>query len=113
MKTYPNLFCAAGVASILLLSSCSQPEKAVSLEDYQRAEQFLSANTSKFVYGVVSGQNWQANETLIYKNSISGGAEYILANPETGEQAKAFDHQKLADALTSESGEELDPIDMS
>ena len=109
MKTYPNLICSTGLASILLLSTCSQPEKAISIEDYQRAEQFLSANTSKLVYGVVSGQNWQANETLIYKNSISGGAEYMLANPAKGEQAKAFDHQKLADALTSESGQESDP----
>ncbi|RLD23658.1 MAG: S9 family peptidase [Bacteroidetes bacterium] len=113
MKTYYNLSYAAVVASILVLSSCSQPEKGISLEDYQRAEQFLSANTSKLVYGVVSGQNWQADESLIYKNSVSGGAEYILANPTSGDQARAFDHQKLADTLADESDEELDPNDLS
>ena len=113
MKTYYNLRYAAAVAFLLYLSSCSQPEKAISLEDYQRAEQFLSANTSKLVYGVVSGQYWQANETLIYRNSIPEGVEYILANPTTGEQARAFDHQQLAESLAAETEEEIDPNDMS
>lgn len=113
METYKNLIYTALAVSILFLTSCSQPEKVISLADYQRAEQFLSANTSKLVYGIVSSQSWQANETLIYKNAVAGGVEYILANPATGQQAKAFDHQQLAEALAAESENEVDPTDLS
>lgn len=113
METYKNLIYTALAVSILFLTSCSQPEKVISLVDYQRAEQFLSANTSKLVYGIVSSQSWQANETLIYKNAVAGGVEYILANPATGQQAKAFDHQQLAEALAAESENEVDPTDLS
>ena len=113
MKTYHRLTYAAVVASILSFTSCSQPEEVISLVDYQRAEQFLSANTSKLVYGEVSSQNWQDNETLIYKNTVPGGVEYILANPASGKQARAFDYQKLVEVLTAESKTELDPYDLS
>ena len=113
METYKNLIYTALAVSILFLTSCSQPEKVISLADYQGAEQFLSANTSKLVYGIVSSQSWQANETLIYKNAVAGGVEYILANPATGQQAKAFDHQQLAEALAAESENEVDPTDLS
>ncbi len=40
---------------VLLIASCSQEEQeAVTLEDYKRAEQFLSANATPLVHGVVS-----------------------------------------------------------
>ena len=108
MKIYHSLTYAALVASILSFTSCSQPEKAISIEDYQRAEQFLSANTSILVYGVVSSQIWQDDETLIYKNTVPGGVEYILANPGSATQARAFDHQRLFEALAAESKTDLD-----
>jgi dipeptidyl aminopeptidase/acylaminoacyl peptidase len=112
MKTYPIPRYAAVVAFSLFFTSCSQPENAILLADYQRAEHFLSANTSKWVYGMVSGQSWQANETLVYKNSVAGGVEYMLANPVTGLQARAFDHQQLAEALAAESAGEVDPNEL-
>ena len=53
----------------------------VSLEDYQRAEQFLAPNTSDLVSNSIIAQYWQSNDQLVYRRTISSGSEYILVNP--------------------------------
>ena len=104
------------IVVILLISgvvSCSSNTENVTLEDYQRAEKFLSANTSSLVYGQVSGQTWQSDDQLIYKNTIPEGSEYILANPSTGSKFRAFDHEKLAQSISEFSEEEYLPFSLS
>ncbi len=49
---------------------------------------------------------------LIYRNSISGGAEFILANPQNEEKSRAFDHKRLAEALSGMTGNEVDPLNL-
>lgn len=82
-----------------VLVSCSDKSDQITLADYQRAEKMLSVNTTPLVSGLVTGQAWQQNDQLFYKNSVEGGWEFIIANPLTKEKTKAFDHEKLALAL--------------
>ncbi|MDX1673078.1 MAG: DPP IV N-terminal domain-containing protein, partial [Balneolaceae bacterium] len=99
---------------ILLNINPDKPsEERVTLEDYQRAEQFLGANTSQLVYGMISNETWLDDGRLIYRTSIPGGNEYMLADPADGSKNRAFDHNRLAKNLSNVTGKELDPHDLS
>lgn len=88
------------------------PDKTVTLEDYQRAEQFLGQNTYDKVLGNVSGQTW-TNGFLIYNTRTPEGTHYILADPSSGEKKEAFDHQQLAESLSEVAEAEVDPHDLA
>ncbi|HEY5915159.1 MAG TPA: DPP IV N-terminal domain-containing protein [Verrucomicrobiae bacterium] len=53
--------------------------------------------------------HWFANDTLLwYRNDLRGGArEFILVDTEKGTRQLAFDHIKLAAALSKSSGQEF------
>ncbi len=97
------LFCGAG---------CSNPDRDGILTDYQRAEKFLRVNTAPLIYGMMSGQTWLEDDVLIYKNSTAEGSEFILANPVSKTKEKAFDHNKLAHALTKVLEKDVEPFDL-
>lgn len=97
---------------LTLLFSCTTEKQEVSLEDYQRAEKFLAANTNPLVYGMVSSPEWQEGDLLIYKNSVPGGAEFIRVDPQAKSKEKLFDHEKVAALLSDLSGEETKPLEI-
>ncbi|HKD86107.1 MAG TPA: DPP IV N-terminal domain-containing protein [Terriglobales bacterium] len=50
---------------------------------------------------------WQESfHTFVYRRSVEGGHEFILANAENLSKTPAFDHAKLATALSAASGED-------
>ncbi len=110
MKQFYYSICLS-VLSLLLLFGCAKPE-AVTIEDYQRAERFLGVNTSPLVLGIVSNQTWLKNDLLIYKNTIADGSAFILANPDTKQKQRAFDHDQLASSLSKLVGKEIKPVDL-
>lgn len=89
--------------------SVSEP---VTLADYQRAEKFLAANTAKLVQGNLLAQYWQADDRLIYRRSANAGSEYLLVDLTSGEKSSLFDGERLVDALSAFSDEELDAQDL-
>jgi dipeptidyl aminopeptidase/acylaminoacyl peptidase len=60
------------------------------------------------VYKARLSPHWFANETRFwYRNDLRGGAkEFVLVNAEQGTRQLAFDHQKLAAALSKAAGQE-------
>lgn len=89
--------------------SADAEEPTVTIEDYERAEQFLGQNTYDKVTGNISGQSWSSDGKLIYNTRTSEGTKYILADPSTGKKQAAFNHQQLADSLSQLTGRDLDP----
>jgi dipeptidyl aminopeptidase/acylaminoacyl peptidase len=98
---------------LLALVSCAEKADLVTLEDYKRAESYLSPNTTPMVYGSVSSQTWLDGDRLIYRVSVKGGSNYMLANPVEGTKELAFDHEKLANALSEDGDEEILPLEIS
>jgi dipeptidyl aminopeptidase/acylaminoacyl peptidase len=92
----------------VLMSGCvttTAPKADVSklsVSDYQRAERQLKATTNKLVYGTVEGNKWLSNDALLYRTAIKGGHQFVLANPVKGTKSAAFDHQKIAHALSND-----------
>ena len=98
---------------VFLFSSCTEQLDEVTVDDYKRAESFLRQNTSPLVRGFVSSQSWQKGDRLIYQTSSEAGNEYKIADPSKKTKESAFDRIKLAEALSSRTGESYDPTDLS
>ena len=87
-----------------------QPPAAVTAEDYARAESFLAASTNGLVVGATVQPNWLPGDRFWYRNAVPGGAEFILVDPAAGTRERAFDHERLATALSAATGEEVEPL---
>ena len=74
------------------------------LADYQRAND-LQAKVRDLVVNVPGPAHW-IGEThdFWYAHSVKGGAEYMLVNADAAEKKIAFDHAKLADAVSRATG---------
>ncbi|MFC1725057.1 DPP IV N-terminal domain-containing protein [candidate division KSB1 bacterium] len=83
------------------------------LENYKRAKQFLPGNIDKLTATMRVSPQW-INKTskFWYRNTLHEGKEFILVNPEKNTKERAFDHKKLADALSSESGKKYTEYDL-
>lgn len=71
--------------------------------DYARAESFIGWNAETLIYNLPSSINWIKNDErdrFWYKNRIGEGFEYILVDPKSRSRKRAFDHYKLASALS-------------
>ena len=86
---------------ILFFLGVIYSQESVTLEDYQRAENFLSANTRSLVYRANVNPNWLDDGRLWYRNTVAGGTEFILVDPVKKTRKRAFNHKKLAKALSN------------
>ena len=98
MRPSVAFFAVFGAAASLSAQSSVQQLTA---DDYARAERFLEANTSPLVYGASVAPQWTKDGRLWYRNSIPGGTEFVMVDPESGEKGRAFDHGRMASALSS------------
>ncbi len=82
---------------------CQTPA-AYTAADYARAEKFMSYNTTPLIFGSGVRPNFIGNtDNFWYRVTRPEGAEFILVNPAKGTRTAAFDHAKLAAALTKAS----------
>lgn len=70
-------------------------------EDYARAERFVGYNTNPLVFRAGVRPNWLDNDRFWYRNAIPGGSEFLLVDPARGTKEPAFDHARLAAALSA------------
>src|SRR5580658_1440284 len=77
---------------------------AVTAADYAHAEKFLGYNVNPLVYGGEVRPNWMAGDRFWYRVRRERGAEFVLVDAATGNSRPAFDHARLASALSKASG---------
>jgi dipeptidyl aminopeptidase/acylaminoacyl peptidase len=77
---------------------------------YERAKR-LASDTRDKVFKASVTPHWFLNNTRFwYRNQLKGGAkEFIVVDAEKGTRAPAFDHAKLAAALSKAAGTEYRP----
>jgi dipeptidyl-peptidase-4 len=93
-----------------LAAAClsAQQPAAVTAVDYTRAESFLPANLNPLVNGIVQ-PNWIADrEEFWFRKTSSVAVQFVLIDAATGAEQPAFDHEKLAAALSKLTGRTLD-----
>ncbi|HXO00354.1 MAG TPA: DPP IV N-terminal domain-containing protein [Candidatus Acidoferrales bacterium] len=113
----PFALAAALAAATAPPSSAQQPRNdatatapvAVTVADYQHAEKFLGYNTSPLVFHRVR-PTWLPNDDRFwYRDSGPDGVTFILFDAARGTHQPAFDHAKLAAALSAAAGKTYEP----
>jgi len=84
----------------------------VTAADYARAEQFLGANATPLVSGTAGRPTWLPDGRFWYRVSVPDGGEFVLVDPARRRRAPAFDHLRLAEALGTATGRELEAADL-
>lgn len=79
-------------------------QDALTAKDYQQAENFLGYNTQQFVDRGSVNANWYAPDKFWYRVLTPDGSEFLSVDAAKGTRSAAFDHQKLAAALSSATG---------
>ncbi|HEV2690281.1 MAG TPA: prolyl oligopeptidase family serine peptidase [Bryobacteraceae bacterium] len=90
---------------LVTLSICCPPllHAQGTLADYQRAAGLRTKYTSAAL-NIAETPRWLDGSRFWYRKSVTGGHAFFLVNVETGAKAEAFDHEKLAAALSKATG---------
>lgn len=96
----------------------SLPTSRLTWNDYARAEKLLFWNVSslydagikhqhtQLIFNAIVTPHWiEKSDSFWYRNQTAHGPEFILVDPDKASREPAFDHARLAAALSETSGE--------
>src|ERR1039457_5035557 len=95
---------ACRLAAILLSLTAAFAQQKFTADDYARAEKLMGYNTTPLVLRSGVRPNWLPDERFWYRVTTAEGAEFVLVDPAKGTRVPAFDHVKLAAALSAATG---------
>lgn len=91
------------------MKSVETQDAGIAWADYVRAERFLPWNASRLTFELDVEPSWIGeSEQFWYRAEKRTGPEFIVVDPATGKAEPAFDHIRLAAALSLASGEPAD-----
>lgn len=86
----------------------ARQDKMLTAKDYEYAESRLIYNTEPLVdYGSVH-PNWLAGDWFWYRILTPQGSQFIMVDPSEGRRSPAFDHQRMAAALSKATGKKYE-----
>ncbi len=94
---------AGALVGCCLTATGLAQSKQLTTSDYAQAEKFMSYNVSPLVYHGVTRPTWLNDDRFWYRDSGPDGVTYVLVDPAKETKGPAFDHAKLAAALTAAS----------
>lgn len=86
--------------------------QSVTAADYAQAEKFLTAHTTPLVFGATVRPTWINADHFWYRNTIPEGFEFILVNAGKRTRERAFDHERLATALSTVTDTTYEPFNL-
>jgi dipeptidyl aminopeptidase/acylaminoacyl peptidase len=98
----------AAIATILAAPASAQQPRTLTTADYARAERFLGYSTTPLVFGASVRPVWLTGDRFWYRNAVPEGAEFVLVDPVRRTRERAFDHARLAAALSQAADTTLD-----
>jgi len=98
------------IATVLLavlwaIPASAQAPRALTADDYRRAEAWLGYNTAPLVLNSVGRLTWLPDGRFWYRTMRAAGPEFVLVDPERRTKAPAFDHERLTAALSAAAGQ--------
>ena len=104
----------AVVLAVCVPAAAQQPAasapRVLTTEDYARAEKFLGPNVNPLVVRAGGRATWLTDGRFWYRNALEeGGSEFVLVDPAKRSRGPAFDHAKIAAALSAAAGAPVDP----
>jgi dipeptidyl aminopeptidase/acylaminoacyl peptidase len=107
-----NKFLLTAIPLVIALTANAQQRPVLTAKDYEHAESMLSYNTEPLIQHTGIHPTWLPDDRFYYLASVAEGNQFILFNPAKGTKAPAFDHQKLAAALSSATGKQYTAADL-
>ncbi len=101
------------LAVVLGASLLAQQRPSLTEDDYARAERFLGPAVTPLVVGGAVTATWLPDDRFWYRNTIAAGAEFIIVDPAKKTRVRAFNHEKVAAALSSATGAKLEPFSLA
>jgi len=83
-------------------------QQVYTADDYARAERWMNYNVSSLVQHTLGGVSYLKDGRVFYRDPAAGTTTYKIADPATGSVADAFDHAKLAAALSTATKRTVD-----
>ena len=103
---FPRLFAALAFCTSAL---AQQNPLALTSADYAHAEKFMGYNTTPLVFGASGHPGWMADGRFWYRVLRENGPEFLIVDPaKGGVRTPAFNHTRLAAALSAASGTPLE-----
>jgi len=94
------------------LAAAAQTQRVITADDYARAEQFLGSTTSGLVSGIARSPTWLSDGRFWYRVSTADGAQFIMVDPDRRTRHQAFDHARIAQALSAATGRRIEGTDL-
>lgn len=106
-----SLAWAIGASTSDLSAPVPDESAGVTAEDYSRAERFLHWNRDRYVFNADIQHHWIGGEDRFWylRTKASGEKEFVLVEAASGKQSLAFDHKRIATALSAAGGQKVDP----
>jgi dipeptidyl aminopeptidase/acylaminoacyl peptidase len=86
----------------------TDPARVLTTADYARAEKLMGYNTTPLLFRSGVRPSWLPGDRFWYRVTTSDGSEFLLVDPAKVTREPAFDHAKLAAALTTAAGTAYD-----
>src|SRR5262250_1921889 len=100
-KPFVTVIAAAAIGVSLSASLHAQGRR----EDYARAQKFLSDEIKKLAYDGQVEAHWLADSPQFwYLKDALESKEFVIVDAASGAKRPAFDHQRLAAALSTAAG---------
>jgi dipeptidyl-peptidase 4 len=101
------------LAAALGASVFAQQRPALTADDYARAERFLAPAVTPLVVGGSVTATWLADDRFWYRNALDAGAEFIIVDPVKRTRLRAFNHERIAAALSAATGSKHEPFNLA
>src|SRR2546425_1323881 len=102
----PHHLAIAAVLLCNMLPSAALPQarRALTADDYARAERALGPATGRLVSGIPGRPFWLADGRASYRVSTATGWQFVLVDPRRRTRTAAFDHTRLAEGVSAVVG---------
>ncbi|HEY5073626.1 MAG TPA: DPP IV N-terminal domain-containing protein, partial [Pyrinomonadaceae bacterium] len=94
--------------SVVAQQRAADAPRTLTAADYARAEKLLAYNTAPLVFRSGVRPSWLPGDRFWYRVTTSDGSEFLLVDPAKGTREAAFDHAKVAAALSAAAGTTYD-----
>src|SRR5205085_1355239 len=95
-----NLTVLILVIAFPVMTQQTDAPRPLTASDYARAEKWMPYNTNPIVFRAGVRPTWIADERFWYRITTAEGSEFLLVDTAKGTRAPAFDHAKLAAAIS-------------
>src|SRR5690242_1239480 len=94
----------AAALGIVLAATAYAQTRALTADDYARAEKFMGYNVNPLVLHAPAQPTWISDDRFWYRTTTENGTEFFVVDAASGARTPAFDQTKLAAALSSAAG---------